>query len=237
MVSLRRRRGVFVDPASFASEPFRTLRLAVQLRRDASRGNCLLVTSAEPGVGKSTLSINYARVWALSGGKALLIDGDLRAPTLHSRLGVGREPGLVELLADPNGSVSAYAKRTLVRGLDLLPAGHPMPLGSDLVSSPRMFQILQAACALYDLVLIDSPPVLAGSHAEAFATHSMVDVLLVATAHSRRRAIAASVRKLELLEANVIGTVMNRQKQTDVDAYGYGYGYGNGSGNSNGNGR
>jgi capsular exopolysaccharide synthesis family protein len=236
MVSLRRRRGVFVDPASFASEPFRTLRLAVQLRRDSSRGNCLLMTSAEPGVGKSTLAINYARVCALSGGKALLIDGDLRAPTLHTRLGVRREPGLVELLADTNGSVSSYAKRTLVRGLDLLPAGHPMPLGSDLVSSPRMHQILQFASAMYDVVLIDSPPVLAGSHAEAFATHSMVDVLLVATAQSKRRAIATAVRKLELLDANIIGSVLNRQKQTDVDSYGYGYGYGTGGG-ANGNGR
>src|SRR4051812_18205098 len=104
MISLRRRRGAFVDPASFASEPFRTLRLALQLRSDSRRGNCLLITSAEPGAGKSTLSINYARMWALTGGRALLIDGDLRAPTLHSRLAVEREPGLVELLATPDGA-------------------------------------------------------------------------------------------------------------------------------------
>src|SRR3954470_1066516 len=92
------RRRALVDPAGPASEPFRTLRLALDLRSDTD-SRTVLVTSAEPRVGKTTIAVNYALVSSLSHISVLLVDGDLRAPTVHEAFGLERSPGLVELIA------------------------------------------------------------------------------------------------------------------------------------------
>src|SRR5262245_36758020 len=95
---MRRRYGL-VDPGSSASEPFRTMRLALQLRSESRSGDVILFTSAEPRAGKSTVAANYALVSSMSQNKVLLIDGDLRSPSIHSFFDIPRAPGLVELLA------------------------------------------------------------------------------------------------------------------------------------------
>lgn len=197
-----------VDPEAAASEPLRTLRLALQLR--GGRGTCLLFTSAEPGVGKTTLAGNYALVSSLGQSRVLLVDCDVRKPHVHEIFGVPRSPGLVDLLAD-GADMRAFVRRLPTFGhLDVLTAGREIRRAADVLSSPRMAELLELASSRYDVVVLDSPPVLYGADAESLASHPNVDVLLIAQQSTRRRALAKALRRLELIDAKVAGIIVNR---------------------------
>jgi capsular exopolysaccharide synthesis family protein len=212
-----------VDPGAPSSEPFRSLRLALQLRADGGSSNAVLFTSPEAGDGKSTVAANYALISSVSHSNVLLIDGDLRKPTLHELFGIPRSPGLVELLA-AGSSVKNFVQRAPTLGqLDVLPAGRPIARSGDLASSKRMGEMLRQATNEYELVVIDAPPVLGAADAAGIASHGDVDVVLVVKRAGKRRAVRNALRKLELLEANVAGIVVNREGR--LATYGYGYGY------------
>jgi Mrp family chromosome partitioning ATPase len=146
----------------------------------------------------------------LSGERVLLVDADLRKPNLHEFFGLSRAPGLVEALAT-GGAVSQFVQS--VPGLiqiDLMSAGRPIPRTGDLAASERMRDLLRQACEDYDLVVIDSPPVLSVSDATGIASHTGVSVVLVAPQSSKRRVVKKALRSLEMVEADVAGIVVNR---------------------------
>lgn len=197
-----------VDPATASAESLRTLRLALQIRSDSRTGNSILFTSAEPGVGKSTVAANYSLI-ASMGQSVLLIDGDLHRPALHRFFGVEQAPGLVDLLAA--GSSADHVARQVGPGtLRLLTAGSQIAHVSDVASSERMGELLRDAASDYDLVVIDAPPVLASADAEGLASHAGVDVVLVVSPSSKRRMIMKALRRLEMIEAHIAGIVVNR---------------------------
>ncbi len=216
---MRRRGAGLVDSASPASEPFRTLRLALSLRADSATGNIVLVTSAEAGAGKSTIAANYALVSALSHSRVLLIDADLRSPSIHSMFGVSRSPGLVEALAADSELVDFVRRVPGPSRLDVLASGRPIPRSSDLASSARMGELLREASESYDLVVLDSPPVLSAADTEGLASHPGVDVVFVARKNTRRRALRRAMRRLELIEAHVMGLVVNSMGRATAYRY------------------
>jgi capsular exopolysaccharide synthesis family protein len=208
-----------VDPGSPSSEPFRALRLALQLPSVDHKNNVLLITSAEPGEGKSTLAANYALVSAIGFRNVLLIDADLRRPSLHEFFGMPRTPGLVDLAAS-NGHLKEFTHPIPNFGtLDLLTAGSAIRQSGDLTSSPRMAAILEEAAQKYSLVVIDSPPLLSAADAAGISSLPGVRVILVVGNGARRRLVRKALRKLELIEANVAGAVTNREGR--LSAYGY----------------
>ena len=213
-----------VDPASPSSESFRTLRLALQLRSESEGGRAgILFTSAEPQAGKSTMAANYALVSALGGARVLLVDADLRKPAQQEIFGVSRAPGLVELLAT-GGDLGSFSQR--VRGFDdlyVLPAGREVSRSSDLASSRRMHELLHEAVGRFDLVVVDSPPVLVAADAEGLASHPDIDVVFVVNHTSKRRAVSKALRRLELIEARIAGLVLNREGRPDTYAGAYSY--------------
>lgn len=198
-----------VDPAAANSEPFRTLRLALQLRSDASAGNIILVTSAEPQAGKTTVACNYAVVSSLSHSSVLLIEGDLRSPKVHELLGLERSPGLVDVIA-ADGELEEFVQRVPPGHLDVLTAGRSIPRSGDLTASERMGDLLRKASEAYDLVVIDAPPVLSVADAEGYASHPGVEVLMVVRQNTKRRWLIKAMRRLRVIEANVAGVVLNR---------------------------
>jgi capsular exopolysaccharide synthesis family protein len=219
--SLRARKGRLrlVDPGAPSAEPFRSLRLALELRPDQESGNIVAFTSADQGDGKSTVASNYALISAVSHRTVLLIDGDLRKPTLHEIFNVARSPGLTEALAE-GGAVDNFVLPVPALGnLGLVPAGRPLPHSGDLSSSRRMGDLLAQASRQYGLVVLDSPPVLAGADAAGLASHKGVEMVLVANRSSRRRNVMKALRKLELIEANVAGIVLNRHGRLTTYAY------------------
>jgi capsular exopolysaccharide synthesis family protein len=208
-----------VDPGSPSSDPFRALRLALQLPAAEHQSKVLLVTSAEQGEGKSTLAANYALVSAIGYRNVLLIDADLRRPALHEVFGMARSPGLVDLAAS-NGHLKDYTRPIPNFGtLDLLTAGSSIRKTGDLTSSARMAAILEEAAQTYALVVVDSPPLLSAADASGIAALPGVSVLLVVDKGARRRVIRNALRKLELVNANVAGAVMNREGR--LSTYGY----------------
>jgi capsular exopolysaccharide synthesis family protein len=184
-VSERPKRQALVDPGSPSAEAFRTLRLALQLRGETGKGSGVLVTSAEPGAGKSTMAANFALVSALARTRVLLIDADLRRPVQHEIFGLPRSPGLVEYLAG-GGPLDRFIQRGPDR-LDILSAGREVPRAGDVLSSARMRDLLEDAGAQYDMVVVDTPPVLASADAEGMAAHSDLEVVFVVDRGSRRR--------------------------------------------------
>ncbi len=206
-----------IEPSSPYAEPFRNLRLALGLRSTGVSRRAVLITS--PGVreGKSTIAANLALVASL-GQRTLLIDADLRRSVQHEQFGLPRAPGLVELLAAPEVALDDFVQQAGT--LEVLTAGRPVLRAGDLASSKRMEQIIQATLERYELVVLDSPPVLHASDAAGLAAHSCVDVVLVVNGSTRRRAIRHALRELELVEATVLGVVANRHGRL-APYYGY----------------
>lgn len=216
--ALKEQRGL-VDVSTPSSEPFRTLRLALQLRSETTSGNIFVITSPKAAEGKSTVASNFALVSSLS-QSSLLIDADLRRPRAHEVFGLDRAPGVVEALAqDSDPAAFIQTIRGRAGELDILTAGRPLPQVADLTSSARMAELLQWASHEYSLVVVDSPPVLSSADAAGIAGHPGVSVVLVASKAGRRRALRQAVRKLELVEAKIAGLVVNREGRLSV--YGY----------------
>jgi capsular exopolysaccharide synthesis family protein len=209
-------RQALVDPGSPSAEAFRTLRLALQLRGDAGKASSVLFTSAEPGAGKSTTAANFALVSALGRARVLLIDADLRKPVQHEVFGQARSPGLVEFLAS-GGPLDRFVQRGPDR-LDVLTAGREVPRAGDVLSSSRMRDLLSEAAGKYDMVVIDTSPVLASADAEGMSGHD-VEVVFVVDRSSRGRDVTKAVRRLERLTAQIAGLVLNREGRQDD--YGY----------------
>jgi capsular exopolysaccharide synthesis family protein len=208
-----------VEPSSPAAEAFRTLRLALQLRTNDDASTAVVVTSAEPGAGKSTTAANLAVVSALARTSVLLVDADLRKPVQHSIFGIPRSPGLVDYLAD-SGDLRTFLRRGPGQ-LDVLPAGRTIARSSDVTSTARMGTFLQEVKNRFKLVILDAPPVLATSDVEGIASSGDVEVLLVVDRASHTRSVTKALRRLELIDAKVAGLVLNRDGQQE--AYGYGY--------------
>lgn len=210
-------RAALVDPASPSAEPFRTLRLALQLRSQSEGTNGIVVTSAEPRTGKSTIAGNYANLAAFGGARVLLVDADLRNAVQHEIFGIARAPGLVEYVAG-----RAPLERLVQRvssDLHVLTAGQPIARASDVTHSPRLSDLLMDASDSYDLVVLDTAPVLAAADAEAIASRTGVDVVFVFDHASRRRNVSKALRRLELINAKIAGLVLNRSGEPVV--YGY----------------
>jgi capsular exopolysaccharide synthesis family protein len=197
-----------VDPTGAAAEPFRTLRLALQIRADNRTGNTILFTSAEEGAGKSTVASGYALV-ASMGQNVLLIDADLRRPALHRFFGVDQAPGLVDVLASGQ-TANDLARHVGPGDLRLLPAGSSIGRVGEVASSSRMRDLLLGSAEEHDLVVLDAPPVLASADAESLAAYRGVEVVLVVTPLTKRRMILKAVRRLSLIEAHLAGIVVNR---------------------------
>jgi capsular exopolysaccharide synthesis family protein len=211
-----------VDLSQPAAEPFRGLRLALELRGEARRGNIVAFTSAHPQEGKSTIAINYALVAAVS-QRVLLLDADLRHPVLHESFGIPRTPGLVDVLGKKSALEEVVHQIPALGRVELLTAGRPVPGIGDLMSSKRMHEFLDSVADSYDVVVADTPPVLAVSDAPSIASRKDVDVAFVVDRASKRRTLVRALRELDLVGANVVGLILNREGT--LARYGYGYGY------------
>jgi capsular exopolysaccharide synthesis family protein len=212
-------RSHLVDIGSPFSEPFRSLRLAVELRPETRTGKSVVITSPNAGDGKSTIAANYALVAAVN-QKTLLIDGDLRNPSIHEFFELPRSPGLVELAINDNLGLEDVVHRAGTGSrLDVLTAGAALARPGDLIGSPKMADLVQQFSTDYDLLVIDSPPVLVAADAASLASMPGTDVIVVVRRAGRRRPLLRALRNLELTEANVLGIVLNRDGRLSTYAY------------------
>lgn len=199
---------------------------------DGENGRLLLVTSAEPGAGKTFISANLSRVLAAGNRTVIAVDGDLRRPSLHKHFRIPIEPGLRDALIAGTTVPPERLARSIPRAesdspsatgdLRVLPAGSSIDNSSDAISSPRMLNILDQLRTGTDYVVTDSPPILAVT--DAAILNLYVDgVLLVLDARkTRRRDARRTVQTLNALDARVLGIVFNRAETAEIYPYFYG---------------
>ncbi len=180
----------------------------------------MLITSAAPGEGKSTSVIHLAIAHAEQGKRTLIIDADLRRPSVHKKINLEMRTGLSNVLLGEMTWKQALVNTKTWPDLDVLPAGMASRRASDLVGS-MMIDILDEAAKEYDLILVDAPPVL--GFAEAMQIASAVDgVIVIARAgQTSRKAVGTALATLRRLQTNVIGLVLNEVDKHSTNGYYY----------------
>lgn len=211
------------DIRSSSAESFRTLRTNLMYSQAVQKMHTLLITSASPAEGKTTTAANLAVSFAQQGIRVLLLDCDLRRGRIHRMFGVPREPGLTDLVVGQQEE-SVVTRATSVPGLYLVASGKIPPNPAELLGSDGMRKTMAQLTEGYDLIIVDSPPLLAASDAAILAT--MVDgVILVLRAGGTEKAAAQqAVDQLNSLGARVVGAVLN-DPNSQVAKYGAYYNY------------
>jgi capsular exopolysaccharide synthesis family protein len=219
-------------PRSPVTDAFRALRTGLYAATANKPGKTLLITSAVPKEGKSTVASNLAAVLAQGEKSVLLIDADMRRPMQHKLYGVAASEGLAELLiglgghAWPNGSADLIKRATQkieTMRLELIVAGSDLEDAAGLLGSETMKLLLDDVAQRFDYVIIDSPPLLAVADA-LILSRQVEGVILVAHAGSvHRKQLEKALRSLHEVNANVVGVVLNRQKSGTNDYYAYYY--------------
>jgi succinoglycan biosynthesis transport protein ExoP len=201
-------------------EAIRTLRHSILLPDLDRSVKSLLITSATPGEGKSTAIIHLAIAHAEQGKKTLIIDADLRRPSIHKKLNLNGSLGLSNVLLGEFRWKETIVKNEQWPDLDVVPSGTASRRASDLVGS-MMMDILDEASKEYDLILVDAPPLL--GFAEAMQVAKSVDgvVVMARAGQTSRRAVATVLATLKRLRANVIGLVLNEVDRGSTNGYYY----------------
>jgi polysaccharide biosynthesis transport protein len=210
------------DPRSHVSEAYRSLCTSLQLSTESGLPQTLLVTSAAPAEGKSTTCVTLARHFANIGLKVLLVDADLRKPSLHTKLKLDNASGLTNYLTG-GSTPPELLQKTDVPNLALLASGPLPPNAADLLGSSRLLSLFSVGLEVFDLIVIDSPPVMGLADAPLLSSAVAATVFVVGAGQIRTRVIQAAVRRLLLSRASLVGTILTR---FDVrSSYGYGYGH------------
>lgn len=208
------------------AEPYRVLRTNVQFSEVDTPLRTILVTSATPGEGKTTTAANLALALALAGRRTILIDADLRRPSVHRVLGLKLAPGLTTALRERK-PVEQYLQETPIPTLSVLTAGPIPPNPSEILGSARMRTCLEGLKALetIDYIVIDTAPVLLTSDPLALASFVDGVVLIVDSRTTRRRSIVRAQQALSKVGANLLGAVLNRYAQKNDPYYYANYEY------------
>jgi len=208
------------DPRSPLSEAYRTLRTNLDFSSLDKPIKTMLVTSAGPEEGKSTVLANLAVITAQTGRKVILVDCDLRRPTLHYIFNLKNDVGLTTMVVDDAAMESPPLQDTGVEGLQLVSSGPLPPNPSELLGSRRMGDIIADLLERADVVLFDAPPVVAVTDAAVLAT-KVDGVLLVVNAGGTKRDYARAAKaRLEKVNANLLGAVLNNVR-FDVSLHRY----------------
>lgn len=211
---------------NFASaEAYKLLRTNVMFSfSDANESHILGMTSSLRGEGKSLTSINLAYTFAETGKEILLIEADMRLPTLANRLSLSAKPGLSNVLVGTDSvaeSIQTYSVMTEGRkvSLDVLVSGDIPPNPSELLGSPRTAAFLKKAKEKYDYIIVDLPPVTAVT--DAIIVSHLVDgmIVVVRADHAVRSSVAETMRQLKLADAHVLGFVFNGATETEGKYY------------------
>jgi tyrosine-protein kinase Etk/Wzc len=221
------------NPLSPLAEAYRRLRTNVLYAQLDRPLKSFLVTSANPSEGKSTTIANLAIAFAQAEKKILLVDADMRRPTIHTQFGLSKNPGLTDIFVGTS-TFDEVVNKNVVENLDVLCCGTTPPNPAELLGSKRMQDFIRQMSARYDLLLFDSPPLLAVTDAAVLSTGVDGAILVVSAGSTRAAAIQRATEFLTAVGGKVLGVVLNNfdVKKAYGGYYGsyrygyYGYGYG-----------
>ncbi|WP_028273560.1 CpsD/CapB family tyrosine-protein kinase [Atopococcus tabaci] len=212
-------------PKSVISEQYRTIRTNVQFSMVDQEFKSIVITSDAPGAGKSLTSANLAATFASEDKRVLLVDADMRKPTVHNTFRVRNTDGLTTILTDRHTQLQDKIYKTSVDNLYILTSGPIPPNPAEMLSSERMDRLQEEMESLFDLVIFDTPPLTAVTDAQIMAGKTDGVIFIVRNKVAIKEQILESKQLLEMVGANVIGAVMNRIDKKE-DSYYYYYGNG-----------
>lgn len=195
------------EPKDAAIESLRSLRTLFQFALLNAKSNVVLITSPTPGAGKSFVSVNFSAIWGSADKKILLIDADLRKGYINQYFGLDRHPGLSDAISGT--PINEVVRRNVMKNVDLITTGTIPPNPSELLLSSKTAAIINELAPKYDLVLIDSAPVLAVGDALALATYAGAVFLLARAEMSTLGELVESQKRLTQIGAQVNGIILN----------------------------
>jgi len=196
------------EPRSPISEAYRTLRTNLDFASLDQDLKSIAVTSAGTGEGKSTTLANLGVVSAQAGRRVVLVDADLRRPSLHTVFGLGNEAGLTTMMMDESSLAVPPLQETGIEGLLVLTSGPLPPNPADLLGSRRMEEVIRTLANEADQVFFDTPPVVAVTDAAVLATKVDGVLLIISAGKTRREQARTAVHRLEQINARLVGTVL-----------------------------
>ncbi len=208
-------------PQSQMAESYRALRTSLLLTSLGGPPKVILITSALPQEGKTTTSINTAIVLAQKGTRVLLIDADLRRPSIHKALGMGPKTGLSNVLTGNAILQQAVTRSSILPTLFVLTAGTPPPNPAELLASSNMKDILAELREQYDHIIVDTPPTLSVTDAVVMSTRADAVVLVIRSGQTTKQALRRARDLLMQVNARVAGVLLNAVDLTSPDYYYY----------------
>jgi capsular exopolysaccharide synthesis family protein len=210
-----------VRPQSQMAESYRALRTSLLLSSLGSPPKVIMVTSALPQEGKTTTSINCAVVLAQKNVRVLLIDADLRRPSIHKTLGMGPRSGLSNVLTGSTTLEQAITRTAILPNLYVLPAGTPPPNPAELLASTNMRDVLEQLRGEYDHIVVDTPPSLSVTDAVVLSPRADAVVLVIRSGKTTKQALRRSRDILAQVNAKVVGVLLNAVDLSSPDYYYY----------------
>jgi capsular exopolysaccharide synthesis family protein len=211
------------QPKSPISEQYRNIRTNIQFSAVDTDIRSLMITSANPGEGKTTTTANLAVVFAQQGKKVLLVDVDLRKPALHEMFRTDNTLGITSVLSK-QGTLEKCIRKTEEANLHFLPCGAIPPNPAELLGSALMKEFIEEVQSQYDLVIFDTPPVLVVTDAQVMANQCDGIVLVVRSGKTEKEQALKAKALLQNTKGKLLGAVLNDKKQKGNEYYYY---YGN----------
>ncbi len=205
------------------SEAYRTLRTNLEFMSPDEPLKTILFTSTGPGEGKSTTATNTAISMAQLGKKVLLIDCDLRKPVQHKMFNLSNMEGLTNALVDYSIDVDKFIQNTIVNNFDILTSGPIPPNPAELLGSQRMSKLLQSVLVKYDLIILDTPPIISVTDAAILTTITDGVILVVGAKIVDRDMLKKAKELLVKVKARILGVVLNRIEIEKNQEYYYYY--------------
>ncbi|MED4288141.1 CpsD/CapB family tyrosine-protein kinase [Priestia megaterium] len=223
LLTLKRRLLAHNSPKDPVAEQYRTIRTNIQFSDADQDIKSIVLTSTGPGEGKSTTASNLATVYAQQGLRVLLIDADLRKPTAHYTFRLENHVGLTNVLTKQS-TLGQAVQATEVPGLSLLTSGPIPPNPAELLASNNMTELLKEMKEQFDMVIFDTPPVLAVADAQILANQVDGSILVVSSGKTDKEAAVKAKELLLKANAKVLGAVLNNRKMEEGSDYYYYYG-------------
>jgi polysaccharide biosynthesis transport protein len=210
-----------VRPQSQMAESYRALRTSLLLSNLGAPPKVIMVTSARPQEGKTTTSINTAIVLAQKGVRVLLIDADLRRPSVHKTLGMGPRSGLSNVLTGSATTQQTITTSAILPNLFIMPAGTPPPNPAELLASLNMRTLIAELRGQYDHIVIDTPPTLSVTDAVVLSPSADATILVIRSGQTTKQALRRARDVLMQVNAHVAGVLLNAVDLTSPDYYYY----------------
>jgi capsular exopolysaccharide synthesis family protein len=217
-------RDALADTRSTMAEAYHALRSALQFSTADGLPRTLMITSPSPGGGKTTTAFAVAQYVARLGFRVLLVDADLRNPSLRALMGLDGGVGLSSLLTGA-AALKEAVQPTEFANLFVVTAGPPAPNPAELLAGPRLPMLIAEGAAVFDMIVFDGPPIMGLADAPMIGAVVAACLVVIEAGRTTRAQLRQSLRRMSMAGAHILGAVLTKYRARR-DPYGYGYGYG-----------